>query len=149
MQKLAQDWRAGRVAGTQLGRSFHLEGEILGNADVEIDGTVKGNIEVPGHRVAIGPDSHVEANLTADHAVVNGPIVGRVTAHRRIDLRSHARVDGDVKAPCIEIEDGAILNGKIDMSAAVAADPQAPTRPGPVKVEAPSTPAPEDSSAAS
>jgi cytoskeletal protein CcmA (bactofilin family) len=54
--------------------------------------------------------------------VVHGEVVGNVTASERVELKSSARVTGDVEAPVIVMEKGAVLDGHLRMTQAKPAE---------------------------
>ena len=58
----------------------------------------------------------MRANITATSVVVEGIIIGNITASRRILLLSTARVLGDIKTPELIIQDGVILEGRCTIS---------------------------------
>ena len=48
--------------------------------------------------------------------VVHGQVIGDVTASERVELKGTARVIGDVEAPVIAMEAGAVLDGQCRMT---------------------------------
>ncbi len=56
--------------------------------------------------------------------IVSGSIHGNVVALRKVVLHKAAQVDGDVETPCLVMEEGAVLNGKLNMSAAAPKKPR-------------------------
>ena len=56
----------------------------------------------------------VVADLAARAIVVSGKVKGSVTGSTRVELKSSAKVEGDITAPKLVLEDGATLMGKVD-----------------------------------
>src|SRR5713226_2125319 len=98
-----------------IGKSLIVKGELTGSESLYIDGRVEGTINLPGNRVTVGRNGQVSANVTAREVVVQGRIVGNVTASERLDVRSEGSLTGDVVAQRISVEDGAFFKGKIDI----------------------------------
>jgi cytoskeletal protein CcmA (bactofilin family) len=103
-----------------IGKSLIIKGEVTGSESLYVDGRVEGSINLPGHRVTIGRNGHVTANVTARELVVLGKMKGNVTASDRVDIRNEGSLTGDVACQRISIEDGAYFKGGIDIHKANA-----------------------------
>src|SRR6267154_856707 len=91
-----------------LGQSMIVKGEIHSEEDLTIDGQVQGNIDVPEHRLTIGPTGTVEVNnIKAREVVVIGSLKGSIDATDKVLIRKDAQLVGDVQTAGIVIEDGA------------------------------------------
>jgi cytoskeletal protein CcmA (bactofilin family) len=100
-----------------IGQSIVFKGELSGDEDLEIDGQVEGTVHLKNHLVTIGPNGNLKAEVTAKTIVVIGKVTGNLIAAERIEIQATGIVDGDVRAPRLNIQEGAVLNGSIDMSA--------------------------------
>ena len=98
-----------------IGKSLVIKGEVTGSESLYIDGKVEGSINLPGNRVTIGRNGQVSASITAREVVVQGGVLGNITASDRLDVRSEGSLTGDVVAQRISVEDGAFFKGKIDI----------------------------------
>jgi cytoskeletal protein CcmA (bactofilin family) len=92
-----------------------LKGELSGREDVFIDGDFEGQIRVSGAGVTIGVNGRVTAEVEADEIVVEGRVEGSLRARQRLVIRHSAHVTGDIEAPRLAIEDGAVFHGRVDM----------------------------------
>ena len=99
-----------------VGKSVVIKGEIYSREDLMIDGEVEGTINLPDHRLTIGPGGKVQAGVNAREIIVRGAVNGKLDAAERIEIRKDANVTGDVAAPRVAIEDGAYLKGRVDVS---------------------------------
>jgi cytoskeletal protein CcmA (bactofilin family) len=99
-----------------IGKSITIKGDLSGNEDLQIDGTVEGRIDLPNNQLTIGPEGRVKAEVHAKSVVVIGHVTGNVSAADRIQVEATGIVDGDVKAPRLVIQEGAMLNGAVEMS---------------------------------
>ena len=71
-------------------------------------------MELQEHRLTVGPEGNIRADVSAHEVVVLGSIHGNVEATEKIDIRKQASITGDIKAARIEAEDGAYLKGSVD-----------------------------------
>ena len=111
-----------------IGKSIQIKGDLTGNEDLVIDGKVDGRIELPNNQLTIGAEGQVKADLHAKSVVVVGHVTGNINASERIEVQATGIVDGDVKAPRLVVEEGAVLNGSVEMGGAKQA-PSAEPKP--------------------
>ncbi|HUI81634.1 MAG TPA: polymer-forming cytoskeletal protein [Bryobacteraceae bacterium] len=107
-----------------LGRTVRVEGKIVSNQDLHVDGQVNGTIELPTSRLTIGPDASVKASIKAQNVSLVGNAEGTIEANERVELCSQSRMVGDVKTPRLVIKDGAYIKGNVDV-----VEPSAPKTP--------------------
>jgi cytoskeletal protein CcmA (bactofilin family) len=93
-----------------LSSDLQFEGTISGAGDLQVDGSVKGDIRVG--RLIVGETGAVEGNVAADYLEVRGRIVGGVTG-KQVKLVSTAYVDGDINAEQLSIDIGAYFQGRV------------------------------------
>jgi cytoskeletal protein CcmA (bactofilin family) len=98
-----------------IGKSVIIKGQILSREDLYLDGEMEGTVEVPDHRLTIGPHAKLQAGIRAREVVVLGSVNGNVEASEKIDIRKDAKLTGDIKTGGIVIEDGAYFKGSIDI----------------------------------
>ena len=113
-----------------LSSDLQFEGHISGGGDLQVDGSIKGDVRVG--RLIIGETGAIEGNVSADYLEVRGRIVGGV-AGKQVKLVSTAYVDGDITAEQLSIDIGAYFQGRVLQSrrdAPAAVTPAAP-RPAP------------------
>jgi len=104
-----------------IGQSIVFKGELTGDEDLEIDGQVEGTVNLGNHQLTIGPNGNLKAAVSAKTIVVIGKVTGNLIAAERIEVQATGIVDGDVRAPRLNVQEGAVLNGSIDMSPAGSA----------------------------
>ena len=104
-----------------IGKSITIKGDLSGNEDLQIDGTVEGRIDLPNNQLTIGAEGRVKAEVHAKAVVVIGHVTGNLAAADRIQVEATGIVDGDVKAPRLVIQEGAMLNGSVEMSSGAKA----------------------------
>src|SRR6266849_6699392 len=102
-------------ATARLGLSLHLKGEISGNEDLHIDGTVEGPVQLGGGKLTVGATANVTAEIIAREVVVCGKVKGNVHAKGKIEIKKDGSVIGDLTTAQIIIEDGAYFKGSIEI----------------------------------
>ncbi len=102
------------MANTVIGSSIVIDGEISGDEDLVIQGTVKGKISLKESLIVAG-SGVVEADIDTQNVEVAGKVTGNISASDRVELKSDCRMVGDIKAPRILIADGASFKGNVDM----------------------------------
>jgi cytoskeletal protein CcmA (bactofilin family) len=100
-----------------IGRSLVIKGEVSGGESLYIDGRIEGTINIPDHRITIGRNGAVTADINAREVVIMGKVNGNVICNDRLDIRSEGAVTGDVVTPRISVEDGAHLRGSVQVQA--------------------------------
>lgn len=106
---------ASEASVTHIGRSTTLRGELSGEGDVQIDGSLEGSVQLTGARITVGPEANVRALLSAQHIVVHGRVEGELRVTGLAELRASARVVGDIYAARLSVEDDATLLGHVDL----------------------------------
>lgn len=91
------------------GGSF--EGQVAIVGSTRIEGSVRGSLRGPGH-LQVGPDARVEGRIECESLESRGEIVGPVAVRTRARLTGRARLDGDLRAPTVLLEDEAVWNGR-------------------------------------
>ena len=134
---------AAMPAGTaRLGASLHVKGEISGNEDLHVDGSIEGLIQLEDRKLTVGASAKLTADVVAREVVVYGSVKGNLRARDRIEIKKDGSVVGDLTTARIMIEDGAYFKGsiEIDRNASDGADLDKPayTRAATATVHAPS-----------
>jgi cytoskeletal protein CcmA (bactofilin family) len=112
-----------------IGRSLVIKGEISGAESLYVDGRIEGTINIPEHRVTIGRNGVVAADVNAREVVIMGKVNGNIICSDRLDIRSEGSVTGDVVTQRISVEDGAHLRGSVQVQAAEQKKPAQQAKP--------------------
>jgi cytoskeletal protein CcmA (bactofilin family) len=97
-----------------IGGSVLVKGNVVSSEDLIIDGKVEGTIELGDHSLTVGPGAAVVADLVARSVSISGTVKGNVMGNAKVELKSTAKVEGDISAPKFLMEEGATLIGKVD-----------------------------------
>ena len=102
-------------AMARLGPSLHIKGEISGNEDLLIEGSIEGLVQLDERKLTIGATAKVTADIIAREVVVYGSVKGNLRAKDRIEIKKDGSVNGDLTTARIMIEDGAYFKGSIEI----------------------------------
>ena len=98
-----------------IGQSITVKGDVSGDEDLLIQGSVHGTVKLSQHNVTIGATGKVKADVHGRMVIVEGEVDGDLKAQEQIILRHTARVEGSISAPRVALEDGAVFRGGIEM----------------------------------
>lgn len=126
-------------SGALIGKSLTITGEIRGEEDLVIDGKLEGDVDLPQHRLTIGPSGVLHGKIRAREIVVYGTVQGNLQASERVEIKKHAKVIGDLKAQRPVIEDEAYFKGNVETVRAET--PKAAEAPKAAAAAAPAQPA--------
>jgi cytoskeletal protein CcmA (bactofilin family) len=105
-----------------LGRTVVIKGEVSGSESLYVDGRIEGSVTFKDHRVTVGRNGVVQANISAREVVIMGKVTGNVECSDRVDIRSEGTLTGDVISARISVEDGALLRGSVQLNPAEKQD---------------------------
>lgn len=111
----------------RLGRALSITGIVNGQEALIIDGSVEGEIALPGQHLTIEQQARIKAKIQARTVVIRGAVVGEVEAEDRIEIHAMGRVQGSLTAPRVIIADGARFQGRVTMPEPPVPDDVVPT----------------------
>jgi len=98
-----------------IGSTVKIKGELSGDEDLVIEGSVEGHIYLPGHELTVGEAGNVNADIKGKTIKVNGQVNGDITGAENVILSKSGRMEGNIITPRMTLEDGAVFKGSIDM----------------------------------
>jgi cytoskeletal protein CcmA (bactofilin family) len=98
-----------------IGAKTTVKGEISGDEDVLVEGTVEGQIRI-NKDLRVGQGGTVKATIDAQSVVVSGEVIGDCRAVNRVEIQASGRITGNIRAPRVVIAEGAVFKGNSDMS---------------------------------
>ena len=113
-ESMARDIKEGRLSGF-IGSGTVLTGETTFQAMLRIDGHLTGSVSSENGTLIIGSTGRVDANILVGVAMINGTVNGDIIVFERLELGRTARIVGNIQAPRLMMEDGAILEGSCNM----------------------------------
>ena len=109
-----------------IGPGIEISGDVTASADLTIDGKVSGSKVQSAHNVDIGESGQVSARIWAKVIKVAGEVTGDIAGSEKVLITKTGRVRGNIAAPRVQLEDGAIFKGSIDMDPAEAVKAEPP-----------------------
>lgn len=101
---------------TLVGADTRIEGNVHFSGGLRVDGTIIGNVVEPNASpctLILSEHGRVEGAVTASKMVINGKVIGPVTAGVFIELQAKAHITGDVYYKSLEMHTGAVIEGKL------------------------------------
>ena len=99
-----------------IGAGTRVEGNVIFKGGLRVDGEVRGNISSESGRdgtLVVSEKASVEGEISVGHVVINGTVIGPVSAGESLELLPMARVTGDVEYHQIEMQQGAVIQGRL------------------------------------
>jgi len=98
-----------------IGSSIVIKGTVSGDEDLVIQGKVEGSIELGKNEVTVGESGRVAADIAAKTVRIDGEVTGDVSGGEKVVISKSGNVRGNIVAPRVTLEDGAVFKGSIDM----------------------------------
>lgn len=97
---------------TILGHGVRHVGQLDGRENYMVHGRVDGDSDIDGV-LLIGDAALWVGNIVADMVIVKGRVEGSIRARFKLEVRSSARIKGDLSSPLIAVADGAVVQGRM------------------------------------
>jgi cytoskeletal protein CcmA (bactofilin family) len=97
-----------------IGPGMRVVGDCDSDGAIRVEGTVQGNIRA-GKAVVVGRDGVVDGDIFTQDAVIAGTVRGVLRAESRLEVKASSRIEGEVIAARMQLEEGAMVNGTIQM----------------------------------
>jgi cytoskeletal protein CcmA (bactofilin family) len=102
-----------------IGPGMRVMGDCDTDGAIRVEGTVQGNIRA-GKAVVVGKEGVVDGDIFTQDAVIGGAVNGTLRAASRLEVLATSRIEGEVIAERMQLEEGAILNGSVQMGHGVS-----------------------------
>ncbi len=97
-----------------LGEGTSFNGNLTFEGTVRIDGKLEGEIFTKDTLV-IGETATVKASIRAGMIVISGTVQGNITAEKKVELHTSARLYGNISTPLLSIAEGVVFGGSCTM----------------------------------
>ena len=98
-----------------LGPSLSIKGDLTGGEDLRIEGKVDGTIRLDKQSVVVSERGRIKADIHARSICVEGEVKGNLFGEEEIVIRPSGKLEGNITAPSVTLENGAKFRGAIDM----------------------------------
>jgi len=92
-----------------------LRGELEFSNAFRVDGRVEGTVRSRSE-LMVGEDGSVDGEIDVARCLVGGQVRGTIKASEKVVLHASAKVWAEIHAPAVVMEDGAFLEGKVNMN---------------------------------
>jgi cytoskeletal protein CcmA (bactofilin family) len=99
---------------TVIGSEAYFQGTLTAKGSLRVDGRIDGSI-VDAKTVTVGKSGKVKGDISCEICYVRGEVRGNIVALEHVEVLSGARVDGDIRAPKMMLEEGCVFNGNCTM----------------------------------
>jgi len=99
-----------------LDSQLTVDGDIDTQGSLRIDGHLNGDIR-RADTVVLGAGASMKGNVHAREVIIGGTITGNVYATDRIELQPTAVVSGDITSQLVLVQEGGVVNGRVQMQA--------------------------------
>jgi len=99
-----------------IGAGTTIEGNISFSGGLRVDGHVRGNViaaEDKPSTLVLSEQARIEGEILVSHVVINGTVVGPVRAIEYLELQTKANVTGDIHYHTLEMQLGAVVQGRL------------------------------------
>ena len=99
-----------------IGTGTTIEGNITFSGGLRVDGRVRGSVVATDGKegtLVLSEQAQIEGEIRVSHVVINGTVVGPVHAAEYVELQAKANVTGDVYYKTLEMQLGAVLQGRM------------------------------------
>ncbi len=112
---------------TVLGKNVRIRGRISGEGDLVVQGSIEGDVTLRGD-FTLDEGAQATSSITAHAVVVAGALEGGVVAETEFTITASGSFRGDVSAPQVNIEDGAVFAGRLDAEFDLPAELMRPSK---------------------
>src|SRR5215831_10780973 len=119
-ESIAREIKDGTLSGF-VGSGTVITGESTFKSMLRVDGRFSGRIASTSGTLIVGAGCQVDANIEVAVATIHGVVNGDIVATDRIELGRAAKLTGNIQAPSLMIEQGAVFEGSCKMTQAKAA----------------------------
>ena len=99
-------------ASTVVGAGMTMKGELKGEGTVVMQGTFEGDLVLDG-TLHVGPEAHIDANISATAIVIAGVVRGNLSANTRVEILASGSLTGSVRSGSFTAADGAVVKGDL------------------------------------
>lgn len=92
-----------------------IEGNVVAESDIRIDGTIKGILSCNA-KVIIGPTGFIDGEIKCVNAIIEGKFEGTLRVSELLHVKETADVNGDIKTNKLMVQPGAIFNVACNMT---------------------------------
>lgn len=118
-----------------IGEGISVTGDVAANSNLRVEGRIEGRSVTCAQDVEVAESGVVKASIAARVVKIAGAVAGDVSGSEKVFIGKSGRVQGNIVAPRVQLEDGALFRGSIDMNPAEPSTAKKPAQAKPEKAE--------------
>ena len=100
---------------TSISNLIFIVGDINAEADLIINGKVKGNVEIKNHSFFLGPSGRLQGKIHGLNVRIRGQMKGEIKATGKVEITLEAKFEGKINCKSISVEKGAYFQADVDL----------------------------------
>ncbi len=125
-QQSAQSTAVSSSKVAMIGQGISIAGDVKAETSLKVEGRIEGRSVQCTDEVEIAESGQVIANIVAKVVKISGMVSGDIGGSEKVLITRTGRVQGNIVAPRVQLEDGALFRGSIDMNPAQSAGTDKP-----------------------
>jgi cytoskeletal protein CcmA (bactofilin family) len=109
-----------------IGQGISIAGDVKAETSLKVEGRIEGRSVQCTDEVEVAESGQVIAHVVAKVVKISGTVSGDIGGSEKVLITRTGRVQGNIVAPRVQLEDGALFRGSIDMNPAQSADADKP-----------------------
>lgn len=109
-----ENLESGSPAETIVGHSVRIEGDLVSEGDIKVDGIVSGKVKT-ARSLFVGPTAKIEADIEAGSVTIAGVVHGNLKVKGLLVTLQTGKILGDIECGQLAIEEGAFFAGNCKM----------------------------------
>jgi cytoskeletal protein CcmA (bactofilin family) len=120
---------------TTINSSTTIDGNIKAKEHLIINGRIKGNVDIEGYNLFLGPGGRLEGEVRSKNVKIRGHMKGDIIASGTVEIANEAHFSGNIKSNGISVEQGAYFDALVNLGK----KPSEPATPQKTPTEKPKT----------
>jgi cytoskeletal protein CcmA (bactofilin family) len=105
----------GQETKSLMAADLVITGTIKSSSGIRIDGKLEGEIHCSAD-VVVGKSAVIKGNVMVQSVILEGEVQGNITAKDKIEMKSGCKVNGDITAKRMTVEDGVTFIGRAEVT---------------------------------
>lgn len=110
-----EEYNDGGAPETVVGASVKIEGDLVSEGDIRVEGAVSGKIKTTKN-LYVGPAANIEADIDAGNSVIAGQVKGEIKIKDNLLIQETGKVVGNISCARLSISEGAKFTGSCTMA---------------------------------
>ena len=105
-----------------IGGGISIAGDVTADSNLKVEGVIEGRSVQSSQDIEVAESGKVVASIDARVVRIGGEVTGDISGAEKVVVMKSGRVLGNIVAPRVQLEDGALFRGSIDMNPAPVAE---------------------------